>query len=313
MMAAEGNNNIVRYTFRGEEGEIIPRHVTHVYVVNVAAVPAHAFEDHPNIEEVICHEGVKKIEEHAFNYCPRLRRVIMHGVKEVEKHVFNRCEALTYIECGKLERIGQWAFCDCKSLRSIDLPSIKIVKGVAFRDCTNLRNAKFGKRLESLGGGVFLKCTSLERITLPLKDDMLTYDNIFRLCDKLKHVDLVWGVHETVAALLMEHWKNDMNEEITAINRILPNKPAGNWNDPGGKARAIRRWISSVLRKIVHYKAEHFRIMDEAAATLQFVLPQDIVRNNVLSFLELPSHMFDGENDGEEEDSDDDAEMDEEE
>ena len=80
----------------------------------------------------------------------------------------------------------------------------------------------------------------------------------------------------------------------------------------GGKAQVIRRWISSVLRKIVHYKSEHRRIMDEAAAALQFVLPQDIVLKNVLSFLELPSHTFDGEDD-ENEDRDEDEEMDEEE
>ena len=32
--------------------------------------------------------------------------------------------------------------------------------------------------------------------------------------------------------------------------------------------------------------------MDEAAATIQLDLPQDIVMNNVLPFLELPSYTF---------------------
>ena len=57
-------------------------------------------------------------------------------------------------------------------------------------------------------------------------------------------------------------------------------------------ANAIRTWIRSVLDKILHYQAEHQRILDEAAAALELALPHDIAMNNVLSFLELPSHAF---------------------
>jgi len=71
------------------------------------------------------------------------------------------------------------------------------------------------------------------------------------------------------------------------------------------KAQAIRTWIRSVLRQILHYKAEHQRLLDEeVATTLQLVLPQDIVMNNVLPFLELPSFTFelvDNEEDEDEE------------
>ena len=151
----------------------------------------------------------------------------MPGVKIVEHYAFNGCYALTYIECGKLEIIKELAFQDCKSLNSIDLPSIKIVEGGAFALCCNLINAKFGKELESIGMGVFRNCRSLERITLPLKDGMITHDNTFQGCKKLVHVDLVGGVHETVAALQMDEWKHDMNREIDSINQILPNAPAG--------------------------------------------------------------------------------------
>ena len=317
MAAEEGIGDIVRYIYRGQPRAEIPDHVTHVTVKDIKAVPKFAFREHPNIVEVICHDGVKKIKRDAFYRCPNLLRVIMPGVKEIEWHAFSSCKALSYIECGKLERItGEGAFWFCESLSSIDLPSIKIVDVKTFIGCKNLTNVKLGKELWSIRGLAFQFCRSLERITLPLKDGMVAADNTFRECEKLNHVDLIGGVHETVAALLMEEWKNDMNEEIDSINQVLPNTPAGDWrDDSGGKAQAIRTWIRSVLRKIVQYKAEHRRIMDEAAATLQFVLPQDIVRNNVLSFLELPSHTFDGENDDgeEEEDSDEDEEMDEDE
>ena len=65
---------------------MIPRHVTHVLIDNgLNFVRARSFYRHPNIEEVICHDGVEKIEEEVFSKCPRLRRVIMPGVKEVER------------------------------------------------------------------------------------------------------------------------------------------------------------------------------------------------------------------------------------
>ena len=267
-------------------GEVIPDHVTHVLIdKSLKFVRKRAFYKHPNIQEVICHDGVEKIEEYAFHNCPRLRRVIMPGVKEVKRYAFNRCEALTYIECSKLERIGETAFQLCKSLSSIDLPSITIVERSTFSNCWSLVNVKFGKELESIRGGAFFNCMSLERIALPLKDGMLTNNDTFQKCVELNHVHLVGGVYETIAAFLLEEWKNDMNEKIHAINQTLPSRA-------GEKAQAIRYWIRSLLRKYTHYKAEHRRCLNMAAAALQAALPSDIVCKNIFPFIELPSHTF---------------------
>ena len=290
------------YVYTGRDGEVIPRHVTHVLIAKALKfVPRRAFKEHPNIEEVICHDGVEKIEEFAFYNCPSLRRVIMPGVKVAEQWAFYLCRALTYIECGKLKIIGQSAFSGCESLSSIDLPVVKIVGSSAFCGCESLTNVKFGKELGSIGFGAFQSCDSLECITLPLKDGIIicTDDNTFKGCVNLNHVDLVEGavLQETVAALLAEEWRNDMNEEINTINQILPSTPAGTdrYVDNGEKAQVILTWITSVLRKIIHYKAEHRHYLNEAAATLQSSLPTDIVLKSVLPFLELPSHTFDGE------------------
>ena len=284
------------YVFTGER---IPDHVTHVLIAKALKfVRADAFRQHTNIQEVICHDGVEKIEKFAFYRCPSLRRVVMPGVKEVETNAFYLCRALTHILWGKLERIGEAAFNNCSSLSSIDLPSIKIIERWAFNSCTNLTNAKFGKDLESIRERPFWECTTLERITLPLKDGMITNDNIFRRCKKLDRVDLVEGaiLDEIIDALLLEEWKNDMNEEIDSLSYILPNTPAGDAHGVGGKAREIRAWISRVLRKIIHYKAEHRRYLNVAAATLQPALPNDIVLNKIFPFIELPSFTFEGEN-----------------
>ena len=118
-MAAEGVNIIQQYIYRGGPLEEIPREATRVFLENIAAVPEGAFDTHPNIVEVICHEDVETIEEYAFAECLSLRRVILRGVKVgVEGWAFCDCEALEYVECDKLEIINEGAFGGCKSLKN---------------------------------------------------------------------------------------------------------------------------------------------------------------------------------------------------
>ena len=300
-MADVGDNNFMRYVYRGEEGEIIPREATHITVhEDCTVVRAEAFAEHPNIVEVICHTGVEKIEPCAFSGCLNLRRVIMPGVRVVEEEAFYACPVLTDVECGELELIKEWAFRECDSLKSIDVPSARFVEEYAFGHCPALTNVKFGSKLESFEGEVFYGCRSLERITIPLKYGIISADNTFQLCENLKQVDLIDGeLHKTIAALQLEDWRNDMNREIDSINQILPNASAGRWDfydvnddDPGEKALAVRMWIRSVIRKITRYQAEHQRLLDEAVSTLQHALPHDILMNNVLPFLALTSYTF---------------------
>ena len=190
---------------------------------------------------------------------------------------FEDCVALTDVECGMLEIIRKYVFAGCISLRSINVPSVRIVERGAFGNCNVMTDAKFGNKLESLGVRTFCHCTSLERITIPFKEGLFTADDIFVACRNLFHVDLVEGeVHETIAALQLEEWRNDMNEEIDFINQILPDARAGyyNGNDDyvGEKAWEIRAWIRSVLQKIFHYKAEHQRLLNEAATLLEMAM-----------------------------------------
>eukprot|EP00986_Skeletonema_menzelii_P006790 scaffold2578_cov136-Skeletonema_menzelii.AAC.6 len=314
-MAAEAaGGNIVWFTYTGAVGEVIPRDATHVIVGKfVTVILAAAFEDRPNIEVVICHDKVERIEQDAFLICLSLRRVIMPGVKIVEEGAFRECIALTDVECGKLEIIEEGAFGCCTSLRSINLPSARIVGRHAFNRCIALTAVQFGSRLQRFDEAAFYKCSSLEQITIQLKDGLFPYDDIFQECGKLMHVDLVEGeLHETIAALQLEDWRKNMKEEIDSINQILPNADAGYYHyedgdeDFGEKAGEVRRWIRSVLSKIIHYQEEHHRLLDEEVApTLQLALPKDIAMNNVLPFLALPPHTFEVGDEGEEEDSDD--------
>ncbi len=107
----------------------------------------------------------------------------------------------------------------------------------------------------------------------------------------MKHVDLVEGVEldETVAALHIERWREDMYAALSSINQMLPHADDGLWGNDGEKALVIRRWIRSVLDRMIHYKAEHDRVLDEAGSTLQLALAREMVMKHILSFLALPS------------------------
>ncbi len=323
-MAAEGDNNFMRYVYRGQVDEDIPLHATHIFVhESVRVIRAEAFIRHPNIVEVICHDKVERIEQWAFDSCPRLRRVIMPGVRNVREGAFFECDTLTDVECGKLAYIAFQAFSYCRSLRSINLLAVKVVDEEAFNECEALTCAKFSKKLEHFYATAFADCTSLEQLTIPLKDDIILHADTFQACRNLRHVELVEGVfrateqticigelHETIAALQLEDWRNDMNEAIDSINQTLLTTRAGGWDpdenyDSGGIAGAIQRWIILVLAKIIHYKALHQRIMDGAVTTLQLALPRDIVVISVQPFLELPSYRFEGEEGYEDEEMED--------
>ncbi len=299
-MAAAVNNS-TRYIYKGRRDEYIPGHVTHIIVrEDVTVVRSGAFFGHFNVIEVICHDKVERIEEDAFNHCRSLKRVIMPGVTIVKMLAFYQCFDLVDVQCDSLERIGYEAFGSCKSLSNIHLPSIKVVGEGVFEWCVALTDVTFGSKLMRIEGRAFNYCSDLERITIPLKDGLITDDDIFMGCQLLENIDLIEGeLHEIIAALHLEQWRNDIYREIDLINEILPDKDSGDdgyiysGGDFGEKAAAIREWIWSVFGAIVEYEEEHERLLNEAATALQLTsLPRDTVLNNVIPFLALPPLPF---------------------
>ena len=218
-------------------------------------------------------------------------------------HALMGCEAVTDVEFRKLEVVGESAFNGCTSLSTFDLSSVRIVEREAFLNCTSMEIAEFGKCMETFGCAAFGNCTSLERITIPLKKGLISHDDTFIGCTNLKHVDLVEGeaLNQMIDALLLDEWRNDMKDEIDSINQTLASAAAGVahtsyfYDDVGEKARAIREWVARVLYKIVDYKAQHRNVLNLADSVLAHALPKDVMMNNVLPFLELPQYSFEGE------------------
>eukprot|EP00986_Skeletonema_menzelii_P001729 scaffold470_cov77-Skeletonema_menzelii.AAC.1 len=235
---------------------------------SVKIVPRRAFYCRQQLIYVEFHDDIEIIEECAFWGCESLRGSIkLSGVRIIKEYAFCHCYGLTDVEFGdKLETIELDSFRDCEALKKIKMSTVRTIGKAAFSCCDELSDVEFGEPLETLQRGAFFYCPKLKRIALPLKGDMIE-DGVFYDCPKLAAVDLVGGIHNTVASLNMESWRNEMNDEINRINQTLPTITSA-----FGKTPKIQQWMRSVIHRLDHYKAEHQRVLKEATTLLELVL-----------------------------------------
>ena len=241
--------------------------------ISVKIVPEGAFVNHQyqnsrRLMYVEFHDDIEIVEEDAFNYCYSLRGPIkLLGVRIIKERAFGNCRSLTDVEFGdKLETIERSAF-NTNALKKIRIPSVRTVGMGAFASCMELSDVEFGEALMTLEEAAFIYCDELKRIALPLKANIIE-DDVFNGCPKLTTVDLVGGVHKTVASLHLECWRNEMNEEINRINQVLPTTPSV-WNE---KTVVIQEWMESVFHQLNHYKVEHNKLLKEATTLLELAL-----------------------------------------
>jgi hypothetical protein len=248
-----------------------PQHVVNAIIdESVNKIDDDAFAENPNLKSVVCHEGLLRVEKYAFDECSSLQRVKMPGAKIIEEGAFYNCYSLVDVEFDKLETVGWSAFNNCTSLKRVKLPKVKIIENCAFIH-SGVEELELGENLETIGSGAF-RDSKLRRIAIPLKDGMFqlnddsgTYTQ-FRECYNLTTVDLVGGIHKTVASLHLESWRNEVNEEIQRINQILSGTAHHEMTE------VVRQWIQSVKSRFDRYKAEHGVILREVAALLELAL-----------------------------------------
>jgi archaellum component FlaC len=181
---------------------------------------------------------------------------------------FQFSQYLTDVEFGNmLLIIGPFAFFNCIVLRGIQIPSVRRLEENSFSGCRQLEYAEFGVDLEYVGQRAFTDCPSLQRITVPLKDN-ITFDRGAFKCDNLTTVNLVGAdeLQKTISSLHMERWKNEINQEINRINRVLPGLE--DWE----KTSEIQEWLERVRRSFNRYKSEHQVIVKEAITLLELAL-----------------------------------------
>ena len=232
---------------------------------DIKIVRANTFRDRQQLIYVEFHDGIKIIEAVAFRGCVSLRGPIkLLGVRIIKQWAFQWCYDLTDVEFGdKLETIDLGAFRGCETLKKIRMPSVRIVGMDAFSECKELSDVEFGEGLRTLQARAFTNCRNLKRVALPLKGNMIE-TGVFNFCSNLTTVDLVGGIHDTVASLHLESWRNEMNDEINRINQVLPTIL--------NKTFAIRRWMETVIRRLNRRKTEHEVLIKEAATLLELAL-----------------------------------------
>jgi hypothetical protein len=201
-------DNIFVYT-GGEQ--VVPADVTHVVIDrSVKIIPTRAFKGRQYLVSVETHHGIEKIEDFAFDECISLRGIKLPSVREIGLFAFHSCTSLTDMELDKkLETVGTGAFGQCTSLQKIKMPTVRNIEMGAFADCAQLTDVEFGNQLETIQNVAFHDCTGLQHIVIPLKDNMfpLRADYLqqyahFDGCRNLKSVDVVGGIHKTIASLL---------------------------------------------------------------------------------------------------------------
>eukprot|EP00986_Skeletonema_menzelii_P001716 scaffold468_cov133-Skeletonema_menzelii.AAC.8 len=233
---------------------------------SVKIVPREAFYHREQLIYVEFHDDIEIIEEQAFFCCESLRGDIkLLGVRIIKEYAFYNCEGLTDVEFGdKLETIEQNAF-SYTALKNIKMTTVRTIGKCAFYGCKELSDVEFGEPLETLQRGAFDTCRKLKRIALPLKGNMIR-GQVFNWCPKLTTVDLVGGIHNTVASLHLESWRSEMTEEINRMNQTLPTIRTGD------KTQAICQWMESASHRLDCYKTEHHKLVKEATTLLELAL-----------------------------------------
>ncbi len=258
------------FVYRGGRA---PQHITHVVIdKSVDVIEKHAFDNCVNLANVETHDGITKVGLGAFYECTSLKRIDLKFVVEIDKAAFFGCENLEFVEGDKLEWVAKGAFGDCSSLRRLKLPSIRWIGTGAFYDCRALMDIELSERLDYIGMSGFDDCRRLQRIAIPPKRHLFMFDvsrqkyTQFDNCFQLVTVDLVGGMHKTVASLQMDCWRIEMISEIDRINQVLSTTTRIE------KTEEIRQWMESVMDKMDHYKAEHYRYLKEAITLLELAL-----------------------------------------
>jgi hypothetical protein len=259
----DGDNNVFVYMGGNQE---VPEDVTHVRIhKSVTIIARWAFSNCMHLVSIEIHDGVEIIGNGAFYWCSSLRGINLSSVRVIEDNAFCNCHALMDVEFGdKLESIGQYAFQCCTSLTKIKLPKVRVIGERAFSGCKQLTEVELSKDLETIGEGGFGNCLRLRRIAIPLKNNLLAIDAFYN-CDNLCQVDLVGGIHKTISSLLLDSWRNNMNDEINQINQLLPNTPRR-------KTALIQQWMGRVLERMDHYKSEHYILLKNNMTQLELAL-----------------------------------------
>ena len=134
----------------------------------VTRILAHAFK-RCDVQEAVMTDGIKCIEEGAFEDCENLKQVIFpNTLKEIGSAAFSGCRNLVTAALPReVEQIGDFAFADT-ALWQVILPQSLLWLGEGtYKGCCKLTNIQLPKHLSEIPNECFMDCIALKRIDLP--------------------------------------------------------------------------------------------------------------------------------------------------
>lgn len=114
-------------------------------------------------------EKIKVISDSAFKYCDMEYVVLPEGLKRIEQEAFDSCYSLKELVLPeKLEYIGAGAFCSCDSLKKITLLSdVEMTQYTTFSTNGALEEIVFGEKVTKIPYNFVAGETGLKSITIP--------------------------------------------------------------------------------------------------------------------------------------------------
>ncbi len=148
----------------------VPESLKNITVTNETLIPANAFKNLRNVENITVNENVQTIKESAFEGCISLKGFnIPFGVSRIEESTFKDCvRTENIIVPDSVQYIGASAFESCESLKAVNIPKgITELYNNTFKNCASLTNVTVPDTVLNAGTEIFNGCSSINTIKLP--------------------------------------------------------------------------------------------------------------------------------------------------
>lgn len=156
----------------------------------VKTIEDSAFESCYNLRKVKIPESVTKIAYGAFIYCSALEDMTLPSqMRNIEEYTFSRCFKLKRVEMGHCVTNIAWnAFEACMALEYINFPvGLRSIGENAFQYCLSLRLVMLPGSVEHLKDRSFMQCTNLMKVVVGTGIKSIG-NNVFDKCENLRSV-----------------------------------------------------------------------------------------------------------------------------
>ena len=158
---------------------------------NAKEIGQQAFQYCTRLKEVVLPEGLEKINSQAFYESGLEAITLPDNVSEIGSSAFQYCYQLksANIPAG-LRNMGSYIFHNCRSLESVEFSEgLNNIGYCAFEGCNSLKSLNLPNSVTNIENYAFKNCNSLETLTLPQELTSINYES-FAYCNSLRYVEI---------------------------------------------------------------------------------------------------------------------------